>query len=160
MRIGIGYDIHRLVKGRKLVLGGVEIPFTKGLDGHSDADVALHALSDAMLGALSLGDIGQHFPDDDPKYKGAHSGALLLKVNNLIESKGFSVNNADIVIVIEKPRIAPFVAGMKKKISGILGVEEGRVGVAATTHEALGPIGKGKAVASYAVVTLTEGNKR
>lgn len=160
MRIGIGYDIHRLVKGRKLVLGGVEIPFAKGLDGHSDADVALHALSDAMLGALSLGDIGKHFPDRDPKYKDAVSGGLLLKVNNLIGEKGYSVNNADIVIVIEKPKIAPFTDGMKNKISGILGIEKDRVSVKATSHEALGPVGKGEAVASYAVVTLTEGNKR
>jgi len=154
MRIGIGYDIHRLVKGRKLMLGGLKLPFPKGLKGHSDADVVLHAVSDAMLGALSLGDIGTHFPDHDPKYKNASSAGLIVKVNSLIRQKGYSVNNIDTVVACEKPRIGPFAARMQKRISDILNISKSSVSIKATTNEGLGPIGKGKAIASWAVVTL------
>ena len=123
MRIGIGYDIHRLVEGRKLVLGGVEIPYVKGLMGHSDADVLLHAVSDAMLGACGLGDIGMHFPDNDPRYKGVRSASLLEKVNDLIRQKGYHANNVDVVIIAEEPKINAFRANMKKNISDILQID-------------------------------------
>ena len=154
MRVGIGYDIHRLVCGRKLILGGVEIPFAKGLEGHSDADALLHALSDAMLGALALGDIGTHFPDDDPKYKDASSAALLGEVDKLVRREGYSVGNADTVIIAEKPKLGPFFADMRKKISGILKIDSARVSVKATTNERLGPIGRGEAIGASAIVAL------
>ena len=158
MRVGIGYDIHRLMEGKKLVLGGVEIPFIKGLVGYSDADVLLHAIADAMLGAASLGDIGLHFPDTDPNYKGARSADLLKKVNELVGQKGYRVNNADVVVIAEEPRIGPFVAGMKKKISEVLNIDQSQVNIKATTNESVGSIGRGEAIASYAVVTLEENN--
>lgn len=154
MRVGIGYDIHRLVCGRKLILGGVEIPFAKGLEGHSDADALLHALSDAMLGALALGDIGTHFPDDDPKYKDASSAALLGEVDKLVRREGYSVGNADTVVIAEKPKLGPFFADMRKKISGILKIDSARVSVKATTNERLGPIGRGEAIGASAIVAL------
>ncbi|NQU95982.1 MAG: 2-C-methyl-D-erythritol 2,4-cyclodiphosphate synthase [Candidatus Omnitrophica bacterium] len=154
MRVGIGYDIHRLMEGKKLVLGGIEIPFVKGLVGYSDADVLLHAISDAMLGAASLGDIGLHFPDTDPDYKGASSADLLKKVNNLVNKNGYRLNNTDVVLVAEEPKISPFVAGMRKKISDILNVDESQVSIKATTNEGVGSIGRGEAIASYAVATL------
>lgn len=154
MRVGIGYDIHRLMEGKKLVLGGVEIPFIKGLVGYSDADVLLHAISDAMLGAASLGDIGLHFPDTDPDYKGASSADLLKKVNDLINKKGYRLNNTDVVVVAEEPKISPFVVNMRKRISGILNVDESQVSIKATTNEGVGSIGRGEAIASYAVATL------
>ncbi|MBL7157305.1 MAG: 2-C-methyl-D-erythritol 2,4-cyclodiphosphate synthase [Candidatus Omnitrophica bacterium] len=154
MRVGIGYDIHRLMEGKKLVLGGIEIPFIKGLVGYSDADVLLHAIADAMLGAASLGDIGLHFPDTDPGYKGARSADLLKKVNDLINKNGYRLNNTDVVLVAEEPKISPFVADMKKKISGILNVDESQVSIKATTNEGVGSIGRGEAIASYAVATL------
>jgi 2-C-methyl-D-erythritol 2,4-cyclodiphosphate synthase len=156
MRVGIGYDIHRLVSGRKLILGGVEVPFGKGLEGHSDADVLLHAVADAMLGALSLGDIGTHFPNDDPQYKGASSAGLLGKVNDLIRKKGFSVNNADAVLIMEEPKISPFFPEMKKRISDILRIKGTGVSIKATTNERIGPLGKGEAIAGWAVVILKE----
>ena len=156
MRIGIGYDIHRLMEGKPLVLGGVEIPYVKGLLGYSDADVLLHAVSDAMLGAVSLGDIGMHFPDTEPRYKGAKSTGLLEKVNDLIRKKGYRVNNVDIVVIAEEPKIGAFRANMKKKISDILRIDESRINIKATTNEGVGSIGRGEAIASYAVAMLEE----
>lgn len=157
MRVGIGYDIHRLMEGRALKLGGVEIPYIKGLVGYSDADVLLHAISDAILGAANLGDIGLHFPQSDPKYKGASSTGLLREVNGLIQKKGYRVNNLDVVIIAEEPKVNPFVANMKKNISDTLKIDPSRVSIKATTNEGVGSIGRGEAIASYAVVTLKEG---
>jgi len=156
VRIGIGYDIHRLIKGKKLILGGIEIPFDKGLDGHSDADVILHAVCDAMLGAASSGDIGRHFPDTDPAYKGISSMKLLKQVFETIGRKGFTVNNIDVVVIAEEPKIAPFAEKMKKNLSGLLDIKPERVNIKATTHEGIGPIGNGEAIASYAVASLEE----
>ena len=136
------------------MLGGVEIPFSMGLKGHSDADVVVHAICDAMLGALSLGDIGTHFPNDDPAYKDAEGARILDEVNRLVRKNGYSVNNADCVVVAEEPKISPFFMEMKKILSGILEIDSGQVSVKATTHERIGPVGNGEAVASYAVVTL------
>jgi len=157
MKIGIGYDIHRLMEGRKLILGGVEIPYIKGLFGHSDADVLLHAISDAMLGAAGLGDIGRHFPNNDPRYKGASSADLLEKVNSIVKGKKYSVNNVDVVVVAEEPKIARFVESMRKKISGVLKINTSSINIKATTNEGVGSIGRGEAISSYAVVTLEEG---
>lgn len=156
MRIGIGYDIHRLTDGGKLTLGGVDIPYVKSLVGYSDADVLLHALSDAMLGAAGLDDIGVHFPDTDPAYKGASSVDLLKKVNDLIQKKGYRLENADMVVIAEEPKIRPFVAGMKTKISGILHIDASQINIKATTQEGVGSIGRNEAIASYAVAMLKE----
>lgn len=154
MQVGIGYDIHRLMEGRKLVLGGVEIPYVKGLVGYSDADVLLHAVSDAILGAAGLGDIGRHFPNTDPRYKGASSLGLLEKVSGLITEKKYAVNNVDAVVIAEEPKIGRFIGDMTAKISGILRIEPSRVNIKATTSEGVGPLGRNEAIASYAVVTL------
>jgi 2-C-methyl-D-erythritol 2,4-cyclodiphosphate synthase len=154
MRIGIGYDIHKLVPNRKLVLGGIEIPYLKGLLGHSDADVVLHALCDAVLGALGLGDIGELFPDTDPQYKDMSSTKLLRKVSQLMGEKGYSANNVDITVVLEEPRIKPFKANMKEVISAILATDKDDINIKATTNEGVGSIGKGESVAAFAVVTL------
>lgn len=156
MRVGIGYDIHRLMEGRPLILGGVEIPYIKGLVGYSDADVLLHAVSDAILGAASLGDIGMHFPDSEPRYKGVSSAILLRKINELIRQKKYRVNNVDVVVIAEEPKIGAFRANMRKKISDILRIDESRISIKATTAEGVGSIGRGEAIASYAVVTLEE----
>ncbi len=153
-RIGNGYDVHQLVEGRKLILGGVEIPSEKGLLGHSDADVLLHAIMDAMLGALSLGDIGKHFPDTDQDYKDIDSKLLLQKAIELIRSKGYGVVNCDSVIVLEKPKIAPYVPAMKKNISDILGCSEDDISIKATTSERLGFVGREEGAVAYAVVLL------
>lgn len=153
-RIGNGYDVHQLVEGRKLILGGVEIPSEKGLLGHSDADVLLHAIMDAMLGALSLGDIGKHFPDTDKDYKDIDSKLLLQKAIELIRAKGYEVVNCDSVIVLEKPKIAPYVPAMKKTISDILGCSEDDVSIKATTSESLGFVGREEGAVAYAVVLL------
>jgi len=154
MRVGIGYDIHRLTKGRKLVLGGVEIPHDAGLLGHSDADVLLHAVCDAMLGAAGLGDIGEHFSNTDPSYKDISSMRLLEKVMDLIVGEKYRVNNIDVVVAAEKPNISRFVGGMRGNISRILQLGPRQVNIKATTSEGVGPIGKSEAIASYAVVTL------
>ena len=154
MKIGIGYDIHRLMEGRKLVLGGVEIPYIKGLVGHSDADVLLHAISDAMLGAANLGDIGTHFPDTDSRFKNASSAGLLEKVDNLVKKNGYKIGNIDVVVMAEEPKIGPFVAGMKKEISGILKITEKEISIKATTNEGVGSIGRGEAIATLAIVML------
>ena len=154
MRVGIGYDIHRLVDGRKLFLGGVEIPYVKGLLGHSDGDVVMHALADAMLGALALGDIGLHFPDTDPQYKNISSGELVKKVLTLVKKRNLVVNNADTMILAEEPKIHPFRDKMVEALSKVLNVAKDRVNIKATTVEGVGSIGKGEAIAAYAVVTL------
>ena len=154
IRIGNGYDVHKLVEGRKLILGGVEIPHTKGLLGHSDADVLIHAIMDALLGALSLGDIGKHFPDTDPAYSGIDSTVLLSHVKNLIEKKGYRVNNIDSIIVMQAPKLKPYIEDMRKNIADILSLEIDRVSVKATTEERLGFTGEELGVKSYAVVLL------
>lgn len=156
MRIGIGYDIHRLVEDRKLFLAGVEIPYVKGLIGYSDGDVLLHAVSDAILGALSLGDIGQHFPNTDPKFKDAASGEILKAVVEIAAKKNYAVANVDTMIIAEEPKIYPFRDGMIKTLSKILSIETGRVNIKATTNEGVGAIGRGDAIAAYAVVMLEE----
>lgn len=153
-RTGIGYDVHALVEGRKLFLGGVEIEFEKGLQGHSDADVMLHAIADACLGAAALGDIGRHFPDTDPQYRGISSLKLLARVGEIIEGEGWRVVNLDVVLVCQRPKIAPHVALMAERISGCLGVEPGRVSVKGTTTEGLGFAGRGEGIGCYAVATL------
>lgn len=154
MRIGNGYDVHRLVAGRKLILGGVDIPHTLGLLGHSDADVLLHALSDAILGAIGEGDIGRHFPDTDPAFKGADSIKLLQHVMALADSKGFRIGNVDTTIVAQRPKLAPFIQQMRANIARALGAEEERVNVKATTTEELGFAGRGEGIAAYAVALL------
>jgi len=154
MRSGIGYDIHKLVKDRALILGGVEIPFEKGLLGHSDADVLLHAISDALLGGAALGDIGEHFPDTDPAYEGVSSLELLEEVNSIIASRGFSVINIDATIIIEEPKMAPYIIRMRENIAVSLGISSDQISIKATTHEQLGEIGKGKAVAALAIAQL------
>lgn len=156
MRIGCGYDIHRLVEGRKLVLGGVEIPFAQGLLGHSDADVALHALADALLGAAGAGDIGIHFPDTDLRFKDISSVVLLRATYDLIRGRGYEVHNVDLTIVAEKPKVAPFVSAMKEKIAATLEVPESAVNIKATTNEHLGALGRAEGVAAIAVALLHE----
>ncbi|MCD6451562.1 MAG: 2-C-methyl-D-erythritol 2,4-cyclodiphosphate synthase [Acidobacteria bacterium] len=153
-RVGIGYDIHPLVPGRKLILGGVEIAFEKGLFGHSDADVLIHAIMDAIIGALGLGDIGEHFPDSDPTYKDISSLILLSKVEELLSSSRFRVVNVDSVIIAEAPKLSPYIGEMRKKLASVLKVEEERINIKATTNERIGDIGEGKAIASQAVVLL------
>ena len=156
MRIGHGYDVHQLVAERKLILGGVEIPYEKGLLGHSDADVLLHAISDAILGAIGEGDIGKHFPDTDPAYKGACSITLLRHVMSLADDKGYRIGNVDATIVAQRPKLAPYIPEMRAKIAEALGCELGRVNVKATTTEQLGFAGRGEGIASYSVALLEE----
>ena len=156
MRIGMGYDVHRLVEKRKLILGGVEIPYEKGLLGHSDADVLLHALMDAMLGTAALGDIGRHFPDTDPAYKGADSRVLLAHCRDLVAAEGYHVHNLDALICAQAPKMAPHIPAMRAAIAGILGLPEDAVNVKATTTERLGFVGDGSGIAAYAVCLLEE----
>ena len=156
MRIGHGYDVHRLVEGRKLILGGVEIPFELGLLGHSDADVLLHAVSDALLGAAALGDLVKHFPDTDPRYEGADSMKLLERVVELLEEKGFKVNNIDCTVIAQKPKLAPFIGQMKSNIAQVCGIDGARVNVKATTEEKLGFTGELKGISAHAVCTIIE----
>lgn len=156
MRIGHGYDVHRLVAGRKLILGGVEIPYELGLDGHSDADVLLHAVSDALLGAAGLGDIGLHFPDTDPAYKGADSGVLLQEVGKKVAQKGYKVSNIDITMIAQKPKLRPYIPQMQENIATRLGIGADRVNVKATTEEKLGFTGAGEGMACHAVCLLEE----
>lgn len=153
-RIGHGYDVHRLTEGRKLILGGVEIPHTLGLLGHSDADVLTHAIMDAMLGALALGDIGQHFPDTDPRYAGADSLKLLYHVNGLIQSKGWQIGNLDATILAQAPKLAPHIPQMRKQIAAKLGCDADCVSVKATTEEHLGFTGTQQGMAAHCVVLL------
>ena len=154
MRIGFGYDSHRLVAGRKLVLGGKEIPFEKGLQGHSDADVLIHAVCDAILGALGDGDIGRHFPDSDPRFKGADSRELLRACMALVLRDGFRLGNADVTIIAERPRIAPHVEAMRTNIAADLDARVHQVNVKATTTEGLGFAGRREGIAAHAVVLL------
>lgn len=156
MRIGQGYDVHRLTEGRKLILGGVEIPYEKGLLGHSDADVLVHAVMDALLGAAALGDIGQYFPDTDPAYKGISSIALLKKVGELLEEKGYVVENIDATVIAQRPKLAPYRETMAKNIAQALHLDPSRVSVKATTEEGLGFTGTGEGISSQAITLLTE----
>ena len=153
-RIGLGYDLHRLAAGRRLVIGGVEIPFAKGLVGHSDADVLVHALIDALLGAAGEGDIGGLFPDDDPRFQDADSTALLKAVMERLRAKRLAVRHADCVVVAEAPKIGPHVAAMKKTLTPLLGLAPDRLGIKAKTNEGTGLIGEGGAIACWAVVLL------
>lgn len=154
MRVGIGYDIHRLEEGRELIIGGVRIPFALGLDGHSDADVLIHSICDALLGALALGDIGQHFPNTDPQYRGISSMILLEKVNSMVRSRGFVTNNVDTVIIAQMPKLAPFIPAMRDNIARILGIDIDCVSIKATTAERLGCLGQGKGIAAEAIVSV------
>ena len=156
MRIGHGYDVHRLVEGRDLILGGVKIDYEKGLLGHSDADVLLHAVSDALLGAAGLGDIGRHFPDTDPKYKGADSLELLREVYRKISEKGFRVGNIDVTMIAQKPKLKDFIPQMQENIAAAVGVAPDRVNVKATTEEKLGFTGSGEGMACHAVCLLED----
>ena len=156
MRIGHGYDVHRLVPGRDLILGGVKIPYELGLDGHSDADVLLHAVSDALLGAAGLGDIGRHFPDTDPKYKGADSLMLLREVYRKISEKGFRVGNIDVTMIAQKPKLKDFIPQMRENIAAAVNVIPDRVNVKATTEEKLGFTGSGEGMSCHAVCLLEE----
>ena len=156
MRIGHGYDVHRLTEGRDLILGGVKIEHSLGLLGHSDADVLLHAVSDALLGAAALGDIGKHFPDTDPRYAGADSRVLLREVVRLIGKAGYRVGNVDATVLAQRPKLAPHIQQMRENIAADLGVEVGRVSVKATTEEHLGFTGREEGIAAHAVCLLEE----
>ena len=156
MRIGQGYDVHRLVEGRRLILGGVEVPYEKGLLGHSDADVLTHALMDALLGAAALGDIGQHFPDKDPQYAGADSIELLRHVVKLLAERGYRIGNTDCTIVAQRPKLAPYIPAMRLRLAEAMGLPEDRVSVKATTEEKLGFTGEGLGIAAQAVALLLE----
>lgn len=159
-RIGIGYDIHNLVDARQLFIGGVEIPYIKGLFGHSDGDVLLHAICDAMLGAIGEGDIGEHFPDTDPKYHNIASSELLKITGGLVSKKGFLVNNIDTIIVAQEPKLFPFKRQIKKRISEILGINEDRVNVKAKTNEGVDGVGRKEAIIAYASVILALGGAK
>lgn len=154
MRIGHGYDVHRLVEGRKLIMGGVDIPWEKGLLGHSDADVLLHAIADAILGAIGEGDIGKHFPDTDPAYKGADSLKLLEHVGTVARGKGFVLGNLDATIIAQKPKMAPHIPTMRENIARVLSCQVDQVNVKATTEEGLGFTGTGEGIAAHAVALL------
>ena len=156
MRLGHGYDVHRLTQGRDLIRGGVKIPYDLGLDGHSDADVLLHAVMDALLGAAGLGDIGRHFPDTDPKYNGISSMLLLREVGEKIRAAGFAVGNIDVTMIAQKPKLKDFIPQMQGNIASALGVDPGRVNVKATTEEHLGFTGMGEGMACHAVCLLEE----
>jgi 2-C-methyl-D-erythritol 2,4-cyclodiphosphate synthase len=156
MRVGFGYDVHALVTGRPLFLGGIEIPYPFGLQGHSDADVLLHALCDALLGAIGEGDIGKHFPNTDSQYKDIRSTVLLKRVINKIKEKGFYLVNIDVTLVAEKPRLSEFIPRMVKQIADVLEIDPGRVNVKATTTEGLGFAGRGEGIGAYAVALVEE----
>ena len=155
-RTGFGFDVHAFVEERKLILGGVEIPFDKGLEGHSDADVLLHAICDAMLGALALGDIGIHFPNTDERWKDADSTVLLNLVNQIINSKGYELGNLDCVLAMEKPKISPYVEQIRNRISKILNADVEQISIKATTTEKLGVVGRNEGVVSFATVLLVK----
>ena len=155
-RTGFGFDVHAFVEGRKLIIGGVEIPFDKGLEGHSDADVLLHAICDAMLGALALGDIGIHFPNTDERWKDADSAVLLKHVNELINSKGYELGNLDCVLAMEKPKISPYVEQIRNRISEMLNADVEQISIKATTTEKLGFVGRAEGVVSFATVLLAK----
>ncbi len=155
-KTGIGYDIHRLVAGRDLLLGGVKIPYEKGLLGHSDGDVLIHALCDALLGALALGDIGEHFPDTDPKYKGIASSKLLKVVKELVDSNGYKINNLDAVVIAQAPALTPFKKVIKQKLCTLMNIQEDILNIKAKTNEGLGAVGNNEAIACYAVASLVK----
>jgi 2-C-methyl-D-erythritol 2,4-cyclodiphosphate synthase len=157
IRIGHGYDVHAFAPDRKLILGGAEIPHTQGLLGHSDADVLCHAISDALLGAAALGDIGKHFPDTDPAYKGANSLHLLSHVVRLLGTLGYGITNIDATLILQQPKIAPFVMAMRQNIAGAAGVAIDQVSVKATTNESLGFEGRGEGACAHAVVLIEKG---
>ncbi len=157
IRVGQGFDVHQLVEGRKCIIGGVEIPYEKGLLGHSDADVLLHALSDAILGALAMGDIGKHFPDTDAEFKDADSYKLLLHIWKLATEAGYRLGNADCTIIAQKPKMAPYIPAMVERIAAALGAEASQVNVKATTTEQLGFTGRGEGIAAQAIVCLVQG---
>lgn len=156
MRIGHGYDVHRLVEGRKLILGGVEIPFEKGLLGHSDADVLAHAVMDALLGAAALGDIGKLFPDSDPAYSGADSLVLLRRVAEVLAEHGYRIGNVDATVLAQRPKLAPHIPEMRERLAAAMGVGPGQVSVKATTEEGLGFTGTGEGIAAHAVALIGE----
>ena len=156
MRIGHGYDVHRLVEGRPLILGGVNIPYEKGLLGHSDADVLLHAVSDALLGAAGLGDIGKHFPDTDPQYKGADSLKLLEVVADRVRQAGYRVSNIDVTMIAQRPKLRPHIETMEGNIAAAVGIDAGRINIKATTEEHLGFTGNGEGMSCHAVCLLEE----
>ena len=155
MRIGHGYDVHRLTVGRALILGGVDVPWSRGLDGHSDADVLTHAVMDALLGAAAMGDIGRHFPDTDPQYKGISSLKLLAHVRDLIAAR-YVVSNLDVTVLAQKPKLAPYLSQMEKNLAEVLGLEQDRINVKATTEEHLGFTGREEGIACHAVCLLEE----
>ena len=156
MRVGMGYDVHRLVEDRKLIIGGVEIPYEKGLLGHSDADVLLHAIMDALLGAAALGDIGKHFPDNDDRYKGISSLELLRQVGKLLDEKNYVIENIDATIIAQKPKMRPYIDEMRKNIADTLKLDIDRVNVKATTEEGLGFTGTGEGISAQAVCSLND----
>lgn len=156
IRVGMGYDVHKLTEGRDLILGGVNIPWEKGLLGHSDADVLIHAIMDALLGAAALGDIGKHFPDTDPAYKGISSVKLLVHVAGLLKENGYAVGNIDATIIAQKPKMAPHIPQMRKNMAEALGITESKINVKATTEEGLGFTGSGEGISSQAICLLTE----
>lgn len=154
MRIGMGYDVHKLTEGRRLIIGGVAIPYEKGLLGHSDADVLVHAIMDAVLGAAALADIGTHFPDTDPAYEGASSIELLERVGRLIKEQGYSVGNIDAVIIAQQPKMRPYIDSMRENMAAALGIEKGQINVKATTEEGLGFTGQGAGISAQAICLL------
>ncbi len=158
-RTGLGFDVHAFAEGRKLILGGIEIPSEKGLLGHSDADVLLHAISDALLGALALGDIGQHFPDTDSSFKNADSAILLKRVYSLITKRKYSIGNVDAIVAMQKPKLAPYIPMMRKKIAQILNTGIERISIKATTTEKLGFVGREEGVSAFATVLIIQNEK-
>ena len=154
MRVGMGYDVHKLTEGRKLIIGGAEIPYEKGLLGHSDADVLIHAVMDALLGAAALGDIGCHFPDSDPAYKGISSLLLLKKVGELLRKQGYAIGNIDAVVIAQKPKMAPYIPLMRQNMAEALGITVECISVKATTEEGLGFTGRGEGIASQAICLI------
>ena len=159
MRVGLGYDVHKLVEGRDLILGGVQIPYEKGLLGHSDADVLVHAIMDALLGAAALGDIGKHFPDTDPQYKGISSIALLEHVGHLLEESDYVIENIDATIIAQRPKMAPHIAAMRENVAEALGISVGQINIKATTEEGLGFTGTGEGISSQAICALKKAGK-
>ena len=159
MRIGNGYDVHRLVEGRRLIIGGVQIDYPRGVMGHSDADVLLHAIIDAMLGAAALGDIGQHFPNNDPSLKNIDSGIMLQRVNRLLAEKNYYVVNVDSIVVAQRPKLAPYIFSMRQRIAELIELEIDRVSVKAKTEEGLGFTGNGEGIAAHAVVLIEVGGR-
>jgi 2-C-methyl-D-erythritol 2,4-cyclodiphosphate synthase len=154
-RIGTGYDLHRLVEGRPLILGGITIPFDRGLLGHSDADAICHAVTDAVLGAAAAGDIGLHFPDSDPRWRGASSLDLLRRASELVRDRGYGVVNADVVVIAERPRLGPFIEAMRESVAGALGIGADRVSIKGKTNDGIGELGRGEAIAVHAVAALS-----